>query len=344
MTPRLIDADQDAFWAATEGHRFGSLFSSAPWQRAVARTYGFAISAAIGPGGPSHSALLYTRVADLRGERIVCGPFCDYCDPLAEEAALWRELIEPVLALRLPVTLRCLRNEAPLRDEARFATAGRAAWHGIDLARPEASLWDGFEGSARQNIRKARRLGLTVREGRSLDDVRVFFDMHCAVRKTRYRLLPQPFALFANLHAAFAAEERIVVLLAEDAGRPVAGILFLVWGDTLYYKFNASTDRQGCPNDLLMWEGIRLGQRLGLRLMDLGASDHAQPGLLRYKAKFATTQAEITRLRWTPPGYTDPRGEEAGRLLSRMTDLFTAPGVPDEITRAAGEALYAQFC
>ncbi len=345
IVPRLIDADQDAFWASTAGHRFGSLFSSAPWQKAVARTYGFRISAAIGPGADAaRAALIYARVSDLRGERIVGGPFCDYCDPLVEDMTAWRDLIEPVLALRLPVTLRCLRNEVPLRDDGRFTLAGRAAWHGVDLARPERALWEGLDGSARQNVRKALRLGLVVREGRSLDDVRVFFDMHSEVRKTKYRLLPQPFALFENLYTAFAPEGRITVLLADDAGRPVAGILFLVWGDTLYYKFNASIDRQGRPNDLLMWEGIRLGQRLGLRLMDLGASDYTQPGLLRYKAKFATAQGEITRLRWTPPGHLDARGEEAGRLLSRLTDLFTAPGVPHEITRAAGEALYAQFC
>jgi CelD/BcsL family acetyltransferase involved in cellulose biosynthesis len=344
MTPRLIDADTDAFWAATAGHRFGSLFSSAPWQRAIARTYGFTVSAAIGPAGAARAALLLTRVADVRGERIVCGPFCDYCDPLVEDAAGWRDLVEPVLALRLPVTLRCLRNPAPLHDEARFAVAGRAAWHGIDLARPASAIWDGFDGSARQNVRKAERLGLAVREGRGLDDLRSFFAMHCEVRRTKYRLLPQPFALFENLHAAFAPEGRMFVLLAEDAGRPVAGILILVWGDTLYYKFNASIDRQGCPNDLLMWAGIQLGQRLGLARMDLGASDHDQPGLLRYKAKFATEQGEITRLRWTPPAHRDPRAEQAGQLLARMTELLTAPGVPDEVTRAGGEALYAQFC
>ena len=344
MTPRLVNADQDSFWTATASHKLGGLFSSAPWTRAVARTYGFTVSAAVrGGGGGLDSALLFSHVSDLRGDRIVCGPFCDYCDPLVDDADAWRDIVAPVLALRLPVTLRCLRNDAPAQDP-RFAVAGRAAWHGVDLTRAEAELWRGFDGSARQNVRKAQRLGVTVREGRSLDDVRTFFEMHCHVRKVKYRLLPQPFALFEQLHAEFAPEDRIVVLLAECAGAVLAGILFLQWGDTLYYKFNASVERQSCPNDLLIWEGIRLGQRRGMRRLDFGASDYAQPGLLRYKGKYATEQREIVRLRWQPHEHADPRAEEAGKALSRMTDLLTDPAVPDSVTRAAGEAFYALFC
>jgi CelD/BcsL family acetyltransferase involved in cellulose biosynthesis len=343
MIPRVVDADRDSFWAATAGHSFGSLFCSAPWTRAVARTYGFVPSAALRGDGEMASALMFSRISDLRGERIVSMPFCDYCDPLAEDAEAWQEVVAPVLALRLPVTLRCLRNSLPAQDP-RFAVTGRAAWHGIDLTRSEAELWQGFDGSARQNLRKAQRLGVTVREAQGLEDVQAFFDMHCQVRKSKYRLLPQPFALFRNIHEAFAPEGHLTVLLAEIAGSVVAGILFLQWRETLYYKFNASVDRQACPNDLLMWEGIRMGQRRGLRCLDFGASDLTQPGLLRYKRKYATEEREILRLRWLPPDHADPRAEEAGRILSRMTDLFTDPAVPDAITRAAGEALYGQFC
>ncbi|CAH2605707.1 GNAT family N-acetyltransferase (plasmid) [Rhodovastum atsumiense] len=342
--PRLIEPDRDASWAAVADHPLTGLFSSAPWARAVAGTYGFTISAAVQEGADgATSALLFSHVSDLRGDRIVCGPFCDYCDPLLDDSAAWEDLVAPLMALGIPITLRCLRNTIPAQDR-RFSFAGRAAWHGIHLARPEAELWQGLDGSARQNVRKAQRLGVTVREGRSLEDVRTFFDMHCHVRKTKYRLLPQPFALFEALHANFAPEDRLCVMLAECNGAVVAGILFLIWRDTLYYKFNASTDRQTCPNDLLVWEGIRFGQRRGLMRFDFGASDYVQPGLLRYKRKFATEESEILRLRWQPPGYADPRAEQAGFALSRMTQLLTEPGVPDVITRAAGEAFYAQFC
>lgn len=344
MTSLLLDVGTESFWQMTSGHPMGSLFSSPPWTRAVARTYGFPISAVTHAGrSDAGSAVLFTHVSDLRGERIVSGPFCDYCDPLTDSREAWKALVDPLLSQRLPITLRCLHNAIPQEDE-RFSTVGRAAWHGVDLTRSEADLWDGFHGSARQNIRKARRLGVTVRQGRGLAELRLFFEMHCRVRKEKYRLLPQPFRLFEALHEEFSPEDRIVALLAEQDGKVVAGILFLIWGDTLYYKFNASSAREACPNDLLIWEGVRLGQQRGLVKLDFGASDYAQPGLLRYKAKYATEQREIVRLRWQPPGYADPRADHAGRTLARVTEILTRPEVPDLITREAGEALYGYFC
>ena len=75
-----------------------------------------------------------------------------------------------------------------------------------------------------------------------------------------------------------------------------------------------------------------------------GISDLDQPGLIRYKSKFATEERTVAFLRWLPPDYADPRGEQAGRTLGRMTHLLTDPAVPDEITRAAGDELYRFFC
>jgi CelD/BcsL family acetyltransferase involved in cellulose biosynthesis len=344
MSAVFLDRTQPALWQGIRGHTFGSLFSSPAWSEVLARTYGFTIVASARiAGGAAEAAILFCRVSDLRGERVVCGPFSDYCDPLVTDTATWQELVAPLLGLSVPVTLRCLRNEIPAAD-GRFSTVGRAAWHGVDLTRPEERIWASLKGTARQNIRKARRNGVMVREGRALDDVRTFYRMHCQVRKRKYRLLPQPMAFFEQLHAVFSPTGHICVLLAEYAGHTLAGVLFLECGDTLFYKFNASADRELCPNDLLVWEGIRMGRRRRLARLDFGVSDLDQPGLARFKEKFATDRKEVRRLRWTPDGYADARDVQAGRTLSKVTDLLTDPAVPDEVTRAAGDALYAQFC
>jgi CelD/BcsL family acetyltransferase involved in cellulose biosynthesis len=344
MSARLMDARNKEFWPGIEEHRLGSLFSSPPWVEALARTYGFTISAStFGRNGAVESAVLFSHVSDLRGDRIVCLPFSDYCDPLVEDGAVWNELVNPILALGLPVALRCLRHEHALHDP-RFVIVGQAQWHGIDLTPPEETVWAGLSKSARQCVRKAKYGGLVVREGRSLEDVRIFHRMHRHLRKTKYRLLAQPTALFENLYEQFAPEDRLTVLLAEADGVPVAGVFFLEWGGTLYYKFNASTDQTLYPNDLLMWEGIRMGQRRGLAKLDLGLSDLGQPGLIQYKRKYATEEQSITMLRWLPPGHADARGEQASRTLARITHLLTDPDVPDEITGEAGEELYRYFC
>jgi len=291
----------------------------------------------------AEGAILFSQLSDLRGERIVCGPFSDYCDPLTSDVDTWRELVAPLISLGVPITLRCLCNQLPAKDE-RFVKVSEAAWHAVNLARPEDEIWGGFCGSARQNIRKAQRNGVKVRVSQQLHDLHVFYDMHCHVRKSKYRLLPQPFAFFEHLHASFAKTDGLTVLLAEVDGATVAATVFLECGDTLYYKFNASVERGTCPNDLLVWEGIRIGQRRGLKLLDFGASDLDQPGLLRYKRKFATIERRICRLQYKPEGYPDRRTSAANEALRSLTHWFTEPSVPDRITQAAGGDFYALFC
>ena len=67
--------------------------------------------------GEIGDAILFGHVSDIRGERVVCIPFSDYCDPLVTEPDVWATLIEPILALEVPVSLRCLRNQIPLADD-----------------------------------------------------------------------------------------------------------------------------------------------------------------------------------------------------------------------------------
>jgi CelD/BcsL family acetyltransferase involved in cellulose biosynthesis len=344
MTVSIIDVRQDGFWEAAREHPFTSLFSSPLWAEVLVQTYNFKIQAlASVQQGRVESAILFSQISDLRGDRVVCLPFCDYCDPLVNDASAWDTLVDRLLAFGVPVTLRCLRNKLPANDH-RFVNVAHALWHAVDLTRSEKEIWNGLSGSARQNIRKAARNGVAIREACDADAIREFHRMHCHLRKSKYRLLAQPVAFFERLQEVFGPEGRIVILLAESAGVPVAGIVFLQWGNTLYYKFNASIDTSLCPNDLLAWEGIRLGQRRGLERLDFGLSDCDQPGLIRYKRKFASEESSIATLRWFPPDHIDHRGDLAQETLRRMTELLTRSDVPDEIAAAAGNELYRFFC
>jgi CelD/BcsL family acetyltransferase involved in cellulose biosynthesis len=321
-----------------------SLFVSQPWLEALAATYGFRIRAAtLGTVGAVSDAVLFCEVDDIRGRRIVSLPFSDYADPLVADAAAWRRLVDPILATGAPARFRCLRNRIPLADP-RFAHVNAVVWHGADLTPAPGDMWARLAGPARQNIRRAEHAGVSVRVGCSLDDVATFYALHRRLRRAKYRLFAQPFAFFANLHAAFSGQDGILVLLAEIGGRAIAGILFLVHRDGLYYKFNASTDLAVRPNDLLIWRGMLLGRERGLRRLDFGVSDLDQPGLVRFKRKFATEERPVTELRWPGTRANDAAGRQAGAMLGRLTEILTAPGVPDEVTQAVGDELYRYFC
>jgi CelD/BcsL family acetyltransferase involved in cellulose biosynthesis len=343
MSATLVQASGNEWSRNLASHRLSSLFSSPLWIDAVARTYGFDIVASV--RSRSHAAddaILFSHIRDLRGSRVVCLPFSDYCDPLVEDPGTWRDLVEPLLTLDAPIRLRCLRSPLP-NEDPRFTPYKQAKWHAIDLSRAQDALWDDLSGQARQNIRQACRSGVIVREGKCLEDVRLFHRMHSHLRKTKYRLLAQPLAFFENLHAIFSQEDRVTVLIAELDDVPLAGIFLLQWHDVLYYKFNATLDPRHRPNDLLLWRAMLFGHKRKLTFLDLGLSDIDQPGLLHYKRKFATEEGDIRFFEWLPQNYQNPQEGEASEVFKCVTQLLTHPSVPDDITRAAGDKFYRFF-
>jgi CelD/BcsL family acetyltransferase involved in cellulose biosynthesis len=322
--------------------KYASLFSSPGWAEALWLTYGFEIMASMVSHGDSASALLFSTVSDLRGERILSLPFSDYCDPLVSDAQVWNELVEPLLSGNHPIRLRCLHNDLPIADH-RFCIRKTAKWHSIKLGRTEDELWDGLSGSARQNIRYARRSGVRVRIGKAMEDTFTFHRMQAHLRKMKYRLLAQPRVFFEVLHQIFLIDERSAVLLAELDGTPVAGVFLLHWGDTAYYKFNASLDQRCRPNDLLMWHAMLFAQQNNLMKLDLGLSDDEQLGLLRYKRKFSTEEKTISFVDSASSSSQASTVEAASRVLGDVTQLLTHPSVPDEVTLEAGNKLYRLF-
>lgn len=324
--------------------QYDSLFVSPGWISVIEETFGCTVQVSTATHmGAVIGALPFVEVEDLRGRRIVSLPFSDYADPLVSDPLDWQALVHPILARRAPLRIRCLRNPVALTDE-NFDVSEHLAWHAVDLKRSREELWASLDASARQNIRKAEAGGLKIRIGTAIDDLRLFYEMHCRVRKEKYRLFAQPFALFENMHAIFAPGDRLFVLFAEVHGQAVAGILFLVHQTGLYYKFNASRDLQLRPNDLLVWTGMLIGQGRGLTHLDFGVSDLDQPGLVRFKRKFATEERLIAELRSRTHDPLTAREQQAGVFLGRLTQILTDQDVPDAITRAVGDEVYRFFC
>jgi lipid II:glycine glycyltransferase (peptidoglycan interpeptide bridge formation enzyme) len=249
-----------------------------------------------------------------------------------------------LLIEHLPINIRCLHNGLPLAD-SRFSMAKQAKWHRLDL-RPELdSLWRAMQDSTHRAIRKSQREGVTLRVAENEPDLRAFFEMHLKVRKYKYGLLAQPYCFLQNIWRHFVEPGNGFLLLAVVDGKIVAGDFFLIWKDTLYYKFNASLpdDLSHRPNDLLIWEGIQRGKKLGLTYLDFGLSDIDQEGLVRYKRKFGSEEKTISFLRHSPNGSATLAEKEIRELLGKLTHTFTDRMVPDLITEKAGEDLYRLF-
>ncbi len=341
-----IDPCSDGRWEALVSRHPASVFHSPPWLRVLGDTYDLPVRARalVNEHDVAVAGLPYIEFDDFLDPRIASLPFSDFCDPIVDDLAAWHSLVDDLVARRCRIDLRCLHQEVPARDD-RFAVVGQAGWHGIDLNRDLDDIWAGIGSSARRAIRKADAADVRIDVAKSESEVRDFFDLHLGIRKYKYRLLAQPYRFFQRIWEEFLLPGNGFLLLANLDGSPIGGILFLQWGDTLYYKFNAShlTSLAVRPNDRLIWEGITMGKERGLQLLDFGLSDLDQEGLVRYKRKYATEEKTITLLRHRPTESASDADQLARRVLGQLTGLLTDDSVPDDVTAKAGDVLYRFF-
>jgi CelD/BcsL family acetyltransferase involved in cellulose biosynthesis len=345
LEARTVDPVTDPTWRRlVEAHRT-DIFHSPAWCSVLADTYGFDLAARVlvDPRGEPLAGVVHAEVADVTGTRRLTLPFSDFCDPVADTEARWQALADHVAPPGHPYQVRCLRNDLPVGDR-RGTVTGRAHWHAVDIDPDVEQQWARIDPRARRSIRKARNGGVEVRAAADRDDLRAFYELHLRVRKHKYGLLAQPYRFFELLWERLVEPGDGVLLLAHHDGRVVGGVLYLQWGDTLYYKFNASdADHLSVrPNDLLAWSGIEHAHQRGLRRLDFGLTDWDQDGLLRYKRKYATSESVINTVRM---GHTEPGPEvQAWRAdLGRLTEVLVHPAVPDDATERAGAVLYRYF-
>lgn len=341
-----IDPITDPRWLGLLAAGGGGIFHSPPWLRVLSEAYGFDIRAymATDGAGQARGGLAFCELDDALGRRLASLPFSDSCDPLITSPEAWTALFARLHSHEVPVHLRCLDNREVWADE-RLTVAKRARWHRLSLEASPAELWNGLAAPTQRAIRRAERAGVVVRPLEGAEELRGFLRLHVALRKQKYRLLAQPPAFFEAMARCFRDIDGWLPLGAFLGDRLIAATIYLRWGDTLYYKFNASAldALKARPNSLLAWAGITLGHSLGCRVFDLGPSDDDQPGLIRFKRDLGAEEQELRFLRYAPPGWSGDRGADVGRLLGQLTGLLTAPDVPDEVTARAGALLYRFF-
>lgn len=338
-----VDPRSDARWHQLALSPEGSVFTSPPWIRAVCDSYGFRPEGriAVGDDGEAIAGFTWVPIDDLRGNRLVSLPFSDRAEPLCSSAEVWAELARDALDSRLPMSIRCF-EDSPVVARPGLTRTGEAAWHGLSVEGSLEDITAGFAPVTRRNIRTAERNDVKVVTSTDVSAVRTFHDLHVRLRKQKYGLLAQPVEFFERIWEEFTTHDGIVTLLAYVEGEVVAGALYLVWGDVLYYKFGASVrDHLPLrPNDAIHWTAIQWASERNLRSLDWGLSDLDQPGLVRYKRKWGSTERRIVTLRSGEP----VAAPEFGRLLGELTTLLTDDAVSDAVAAQAGSLLYRYFC
>ncbi len=321
----------------------GELFLSSRWLRVLVDTFELPLD---GIGYWSDDQLVtgvpYSHISDIRGDRIVVGPFSDFVLPPNMDVAKWTALADELTSRSVPVSLMTA-IDSPVADDDRFKVSSTALRQVIALDGTLEDLSSRFSSMPKRMVKRSKQSDLEFGIAQSTDELREFFELHLGVRRHKYGLLCQPYELFERLWDEYVANGGGALVIGRHEGRVVGGCLLLTVGDVACYKYAASDPdfRREGVNHRVVYEAMRYGIDAGCSHLDLGRSSSDQPGLIDFKRRFGATDTVLGRFTWTPDDYHP--SDDAQALLGQLTQLLTDTDVPDSTTERAGALLYRYF-
>jgi lipid II:glycine glycyltransferase (peptidoglycan interpeptide bridge formation enzyme) len=207
----------------------------------------------------------------------------------------------------------------------------------LDLTGGESAVFNRFESSTRRAIRRGEQGDLNIEFSRDIEPVRAFYRLMCVTRR-RHGVPPQPFSFFACIQRHVLAKDQGWIVLARHNGIPVAGAVYLHFGNTVTYKYGASDEnfQHLRANNAVMWEAIKRHVADGFTTLDFGRTAVDNEGLRKFKLGWGTIEHPIDYVRQDlcTDRYATAKPSSSGRLARVFQSL------PDPIFRLVGEILY----
>lgn len=170
----------------------------------------------------------------------------------------------------------------------------------IDLTKTEDKLLEGMHQKTRYNIRVAQKKGVEVYESVKDQDFEIYLKLYFETTRRQGYFGHTPH--YHRLAWQILKEAGMArLLIAKYQKRPLVAWMLFSFDDTLYYPYGGSSNefREVMASNLVAWEAIRLGKKLGLKTFDLwGAlgpdADPKDPwhGFHRFKAGYGPKHVE----------------------------------------------------
>lgn len=170
----------------------------------------------------------------------------------------------------------------------------------LDISRSEEELIKTMHHKTRYNIRLAARKGVKVKEETNEKGFEIFTRLYFETTKRqkyfghdrRYHQI-----IWDNLKDNISH-----ILIAYFGNIPLAAYQLFFFKDRLYYVYGGTSEihRNLMSSNLLMWEAILLGKRLGAKTLDMWGSlppnykqSHSWSGFTRFKEGYGTAFIEF---------------------------------------------------
>jgi len=296
----LVNPLEERGWdELVESHPLGTTYHHSSWLNVLVHTYPQLRIAALALRNSDRTlqaALPFAIVNSRLGTRFVSMSFTPYCDPLVADLDQFTVLLRPVLQMvddSAHFELRVLHT-ADMVSRSLTEHPFHHKNHLLDVSGGIEKVREGFHRSCtRKSIRKAIKSGVTVREGSSEEDLKLFFRLHGRTRK-RLGLPIQPYGFFRNMWRSMFPD-RLVLLIAEKEGRSIGGLIAFRHPHMVSLEHIGYDDSElpARPNHLLYASAIEKACEEGYPLVDFGKTSPNNQGLLDFKRRWGAEEVEV---------------------------------------------------
>lgn len=320
-----------------------NLFTSKQWLALLRLEYGFDFYGVV-RSRQNKPLLLFAKIDDLLGKRIISLPFSDYTEP---EVADGNELLAGLGFLRQHfadhlITLKLLGCLPPTNN---MELSRQAFCHRINLQGDLDSIWQKTSKAFKKGVRKSERLGLKIKIDNSAEGLDKFYQMLVVIRRFKFNILPQAKSFYARFLDGFLSVGAGNLWFAYADDQAVAAAMIIHHGNGMFDKMGVSDPQYlACrPNNFLLWKVMSFGHHHKFSFLDMGLTPVANEGLLRFKDSLGGVRSPINYYSLVPASFDKVRQSQIKELIASLTTLLVRPGVPNSVVEDASTLLYRFF-
>ncbi len=299
---KVIDPKTDKRWDEfVIGHPQGSIYHLSGWIDILKSTYNYNFfNIALERSGTGELEGIFPLMivnSWLTGKRLVSLPFTTYCNPLIPKNEL-PKVINFALDNHSDihyVELKFLEDsqvEVPdiFKKDSSYVT------HILEINGSLDQLLRSFHNkSIRQRIKKAQRKNLKFKIADKKDALNIFYKLETSVRK-KHGLPPQPYSFFRNMWSILKPKNLLFVPVVEFEDKIIAAAIVLKFKDIYYFEYSASDHNhlKLSPNQMLIWEIIKIASSNQIKHLDFGRSSLQNPSLIKFKERWGAKKHQLS--------------------------------------------------
>jgi len=176
------------------------------------------------------------------------------------------------------------------------------------LSKSVDELWTNLNKKHRNAVRKGRKEGLKVVEGKTESEIKEFYEcvwsdlVRYITNKTKHQLIYSPkflpYEYFKTIWDILVPKKMAKFYFVYYNDKIISGLVIFCYNDMAIYEHGASIREylKLRPNNLLLWIAIEDAKKNGYKIFDLaGMPFDEQDGVYRFKAGW---NGELKQLKW----------------------------------------------